>query len=606
MSTSSPLLLSTTCNIRLCCINDVYTFRDVDGVGGFTNLATLLARHRDDASLFTVNGDFLGGSLLAEKFQGDVVVDVLKYLRPDAVTIGNHEFDYGPGVLQRHMRATAPLFPWLGANVTLHATGAILDGAAAAMLVTYRVNVRTRAVEKVASTTIVVGDADVVVVDGDVACGADDVLVRVGLFGVCTPATPHLSYPGDDVAFTAVDAAARRCVKALRRCKADVVVCVSHVRIGADKALAAAVDGIDLIVGGHDHDPYLLTEGETYIFKCGQNANFLGIVDMRLEFDVVADDGGGGRRRAANVRFLPSYSLVANAGEKADEGCAAIVERYAAQLREKDAAAASWLDTPLLQLPPLSARAPPFTTLTKVVRHREAAVGSLIGDALRWYFEARGHVNVSLGCINGGFVRGDRDYDAGAIIRIRDMREELPFPKIAVLLRLRGADLRAGVEQQLALTPAPTGAFPHYSRGMRLRYCAAPDAQGRRVTTLSIDGVDVGVDDDTMYVVAMTDFMAKGGDGCVAFARGERLATSGDEEADKRRHDNKTTVDADGSLKLEGGDRVFDIVVQYLQQLSAAAAADPAVDEARNDDDVDAPFTYTPIVEGRVLEVPRE
>jgi 2',3'-cyclic-nucleotide 2'-phosphodiesterase (5'-nucleotidase family) len=37
----------------------------------------------------------IGGSVLGVRFKGAPAIDVLNHLQPDAVVIGNHEFDYG-------------------------------------------------------------------------------------------------------------------------------------------------------------------------------------------------------------------------------------------------------------------------------------------------------------------------------------------------------------------------------------------------------------------------------------------------------------------------------------------------------------------------------
>ncbi len=70
---------------------------------------------------------------------------------------------------------------------------------------------------------------------------------RVGVFGL---ASPLLLKPCGVDASDPIEAA-RREVASLAGC-ADVVVCVSHLGLDGDKALAAAVPGIDVIVGGHD------------------------------------------------------------------------------------------------------------------------------------------------------------------------------------------------------------------------------------------------------------------------------------------------------------------------------------------------------------------
>jgi 2',3'-cyclic-nucleotide 2'-phosphodiesterase (5'-nucleotidase family) len=75
--------------------------------------------------------------------------------------------------------------------------------------------------------------------------------VRVGFLGLTTPAAaeyPHLT------GWTVIDhtECARRWVPRARQ-ECDVLIVVSHLGHRTDQALAAAVGGIDAIVGGHSH-----------------------------------------------------------------------------------------------------------------------------------------------------------------------------------------------------------------------------------------------------------------------------------------------------------------------------------------------------------------
>mgnify|MGYP002411055751 FL=1 len=62
--------------------------------------------------------------------------------------------------------------------------------------------------------------------------------------------------------------------------QADVVVCLSHLGIDADRVLAAAVPGIDIIVGGHSHTALAEPEvvGETIAVQAGEWAEYVGVL----------------------------------------------------------------------------------------------------------------------------------------------------------------------------------------------------------------------------------------------------------------------------------------------------------------------------------------
>jgi len=101
--------------IRLLSVNDVYTFRDVRGMGGYPAIKTLVDRYRLPHSLFLVNGDVFGGSQLATAFNGESAADILNAVGCDMMTIGNHEFDYGSRHLVHLMECCE--FPCLGSNI---------------------------------------------------------------------------------------------------------------------------------------------------------------------------------------------------------------------------------------------------------------------------------------------------------------------------------------------------------------------------------------------------------------------------------------------------------------------------------------------------------
>ena len=93
---SSKLNKIGNCLIRLLCVNDVYNFRSSSaGNGGFPVLSTLLKQNRANFEncIFSVNGDFLGGSTLNERFKGKMAIDLFNALHVDAVVIGNRKFE---------------------------------------------------------------------------------------------------------------------------------------------------------------------------------------------------------------------------------------------------------------------------------------------------------------------------------------------------------------------------------------------------------------------------------------------------------------------------------------------------------------------------------
>ena len=107
--------------------------------------------------------------------------------------------------------------------------------------------------------------------------------LRVGLFGLTVPMITERMLVRKVSAFVFDDPlrAAAEIVPELRA-QCDVLVCLSHLGIAQDHRLAAAVAGIDLIVGGHTHATldHGEVEGGTLIVQAAAHAKRIGRVDV--------------------------------------------------------------------------------------------------------------------------------------------------------------------------------------------------------------------------------------------------------------------------------------------------------------------------------------
>ncbi|MGL5202000.1 MAG: metallophosphoesterase, partial [Aeromonas veronii] len=89
--------------------------------GGYARILTRLTQLRAKAAadgqrfLFLHGGDSFQGSLYFNRFKGRANADLLAMLAPDAMVLGNHEFDLGNGPLVEFLRQLD--FPVLAANL---------------------------------------------------------------------------------------------------------------------------------------------------------------------------------------------------------------------------------------------------------------------------------------------------------------------------------------------------------------------------------------------------------------------------------------------------------------------------------------------------------
>jgi 5'-nucleotidase len=440
-------------HITLLQINDTYVLEPVDGGrrGGLARLGTLVKRARaaNPNTVFAHAGDVISPSPMSTVLRGEQMIAALNALGVDVATFGNHEFDFGPEILRRRVRESR--FAWLSANVVDRATAAPFGGAARDRLLT---------------------------VGG----------MRLGFFGLTTADAATTSNGGPGIEFLEPEAAGRAAVVALRRNGAQLVVAVTHQHMRADRALAAGAD-VDVILGGHEHEPLVAEEGKALITKAGSDARYLVQVDLWLKPDGTLVE-----------RSWAFHEVSARVPE--DPEVAAVVRRYAERLDRE-------LDTVV------GRTAVPLEARRRALRTQETNLGNFVADAMR----ARLDADVAL--VNGGGIRTDRVLPAGPVTK-RDVHGLLPFTNAVMKLSVSGTRLREALEQGLARLEREGGGYLQVS-GLRMTYDPARPV-GQRVLTLEVDGAPV--DPARIYTVAVVDYVAGGGDGITALRDAHVLVDS--------------------------------------------------------------------------------
>ena len=253
--------------------NDVYEIAPVNGQGGFAPFMTLLRqeRARNPNSVTTFGGDLISPSILSGLTKGEQMVELMGDVGVQLAVPGNHEYDFGPAIAEERFKASR--FRWLGTNI-LGPDGKAMPG---------------------------LGDLTVVEVGG----------VKLGFMGLLTPETEHLSSPGPDVRFADPATTAEAAASRLRGMGADLVVALTHLDFAEDRALAAKVKGIDIVLGGHDHDPMTIYEGGKLIVKAGSDLHYLAAVDVTVD-RVKGKDG------KESVVWRPAWRYKSTAGVAPD------------------------------------------------------------------------------------------------------------------------------------------------------------------------------------------------------------------------------------------------------------------------------------------------
>lgn len=195
--------------------------KNIAGKGGFVRRLNVLAEERrthPDLLLFD-SGDFSQGSPYYTLYRGDVEVELMNRMRYDAVTIGNHEFDFGIENMARLFKNAT--FPVVCSNYDF--TDTPLKGLVKPWLIIRR--------------------------NG----------LKVGVFGL-SPDPKGLIDVDKSRGLKFLDPieTANRVATFLKvRKRCDIVVCLSHLGWDSpdinDTILIRQSRNIDLVLGGHSH-----------------------------------------------------------------------------------------------------------------------------------------------------------------------------------------------------------------------------------------------------------------------------------------------------------------------------------------------------------------
>ncbi len=222
----------------------------------FINLANEYTRA--EGYLVLDAGDIFHGTPFATVELGESVAQVLKVVGYDAMSPGNHDFNYGQDRLVELGKV---------ADVELLAA-----------------NVKT------IEGKLRYGDCFVKEIGG----------MSVGLFGLTTPETVTKTNPENVVGLTfgteeEIVAEAKLMVQVLQERRVDVIIGLMHMGIDTDSrikstTIASQVDDIDLIIDGHSHselNQYEIVNG-TILTSTGEHFKNVGVVT--IQYDLMADE----------------------------------------------------------------------------------------------------------------------------------------------------------------------------------------------------------------------------------------------------------------------------------------------------------------------------
>ncbi|MEJ2119979.1 MAG: 5'-nucleotidase C-terminal domain-containing protein, partial [Alphaproteobacteria bacterium] len=324
---------------------------------------------------------------------------------------------------------------------------------------------------------------------------------KIGIVGYTTQETPALSRTGKRVVFLRPETALTGAVAILKFQGVDKIIAVSHAGFTRDKQVAAAVDGIDVIVGGHTN---------TLLSNTARGA--------QGPYPVVVKSPSG-----KPVLVVQAYAFSRYVGKlEVAFDTAGVPVKWTGDLvpvsfdiakHPKMEALIKEMRGPVdaLRKKVVGQLATGFDGSTETCRSRECTMGNMVADALVWKTRAQG---TQIAFVNGGGVRASMakgPATMGSILVV------LPFQNALATLKLKGHDIRAALEHGVSQVKEGAGRFPQVS-GMRFVWDPAKPV-GRRIVSVDVRSADgwQPLKDDAVYKVATIDYLRGGGDGYTVF-----------------------------------------------------------------------------------------
>lgn len=395
--------------------NDIVILYENDvhcAVEGYSRLSAMKKELQESYAYVGVvsGGDYIQGSSLGAISQGQYIVDLMNLVGYDAVTLGNHEFDY-------RMERLAELVGMMDTKPVCCNFQKIAE--AESYFEPY--------------TIVSYGDVD------------------IAYIGITTPSTITSSSPaqfkdenGEYIYTfnpTALYDIVQDNIDSAKSAGADYVIALSHIGYADDETygdlediedLIVNTDGFDVVLDAHSHS---IIEGKTVVDE-GGNEVLLSSTGTKFEYigKLVISDG----------EFKTELIKTADY-EKTDPVVDAYIEKINTEYAVLGDRKVAFSEVDLITHDENGKR---------LVRNTETNLGDLCAEAVRSSMDA------DIGYMNGGGLRAD--ISAGDIT-FNDLLSVFPFNNTIVLAEISGQTIKDMMEMAVMMWPEEDGSFPHLS-----------------------------------------------------------------------------------------------------------------------------------------------
>ena len=466
------LRLSPQTVLRVIHTNDIHCSLDPsekEGYIGWAKYVHFIKQERTTGNAEGYNvlaldtGDYIQGMAACAVTNGSVGIEAIIRTNYDAMTVGNHYFDFGHDVaVENKKRLDEAGVKVVCANVLDESPGDQLNFA-----------------EYVVKT-----------VGG----------LRVGIFGLITPDTKKTTSPAtvENMTFSKDLAGISRTVtnKLRNDEKCDIVILVGHLgyqqgEMSSD-SLAREYDGIDLIVDGHSHTEIpeggfeLFNDYQTMIVQAGSMLQAIGVADLLIDLE--------SKKVVGKRAKLLKYEDFEGAAE--DESAKKYLEEAKKEIESitSKVIGKSDIDFPHIR--------------DELRLYGNSSLAVLVASSMKIG-------NADMGMTNGGGVRAPLEKGE---ITYGEAISVLPFQNSVNVVKITGKRLRETLQYGTQWHGKETfGGYPIISGleyTLDLSKAATDDARITNMKLIRNTGEEIeAIQDEKEYRIAISDFTWQGGDG---------------------------------------------------------------------------------------------
>ncbi len=219
-------------------------------VGGTANLLGLINKfRREQKNILVLNaGDDFQGTPVSSLTKGRSQIELMNIINPDAMTLGNHEFDYGRESLEENLKSAK--FNVLCANLWDKRKGKLF--------------LKPYIIKKIGRA-------------------------KVGIIGLTTPELFKLSLRENlkDLELLDIEKVLRQYISELKKKRVDLIIALTHIGVKGDSIIAVKFPEIGVIIGGHSHTALFEPKhvNKTIICQAGSRGEHLGYLEVSIDLD---------------------------------------------------------------------------------------------------------------------------------------------------------------------------------------------------------------------------------------------------------------------------------------------------------------------------------